>query len=151
MNGRSFSSSNLTGTTNPITLSASETAAAFLPASLFQLITDRDAVGIFFAVYDAGVLFPITNDTQRNQETNSSITSVVGSPVLAATVGPGLNFTGLVEPVRILLRLNEELEVGEQNMCEVLRCVCVELWHDLGEGYGVGAILADLSTIFTIL
>jgi len=29
--------------------------------------------------------------------------------------------------------------------------VCVELWHDLGEGYGVGAILADLSTIFTIL
>jgi len=97
------------------------------------------------------VLFPVTNDTQRNQETNSSITTVVGSPVLAATVGPGLNFVGLVEPVRILLRLNEELEVGEQNMCEVLQCVCVELWHDLGEGYGVGAILADLSTIFTIL
>jgi len=70
--------------------------------------------------------------------------------VLAATVGPGLNFVGLVEPVRILLRLNEELEVGEQNMCEVLQCVCEELWHDLGEGYGVGAILADLSTIFTI-
>ena len=112
----------MTGTTNPITLSASETAAAFLPASLFQLITDRDAVGIFFAVYDAGVLFPITNDTQRNQETNSSITTVVGSPVLAATVGPGLNFVGLAEPVRILLRLNEELDlrVGGENVCEIL-------------------------------
>ena len=73
MNGRSFSSSNLTGTANSITLSANETAAAFLPASLFDLITDRDAVGIFFAVYDSGVLFPITNDTQRNQETNHSI------------------------------------------------------------------------------
>jgi len=115
----------MTGTTNPITLSASETAAAFLPASLFQLITDRDAVGIFFAVYDAGVLFPITNDTQRNQETNSSITTVVGSPVLAATVGPGLNFVGLAEPVRILLRLNEELDlrVGGENVCEILCCV----------------------------
>ena len=32
--------------------------------------------------------------------------------MLAATVGPGLNFVGLIEPVRILLRLNEELEVG---------------------------------------
>ena len=54
------------------------------------------------------MLFPIRNAT-RNPETNSSITAVVGSPVLAATVGPGLDF---VEPVRILLRLNEELEVG---------------------------------------
>ena len=86
MNGRSFSSSNLTGTTNPITLSASETAAAFLPASLFDLITDRDAVGIFFAVYDTGVLFPIANDTETIPRTDSSITTVVGSPVLAATV-----------------------------------------------------------------
>ena len=125
MNGRSFSSSNLTGTTNPITLSASETAAAFLPASLFQLITDQDDVGIFFALYDTGVFFPITIDTQRDQETNSSITTVVGSPVLAATVGSGLNLVGLAEPVKILLRLNEELDlrVGGENVCEILCCV----------------------------
>ena len=58
------------------------------------------------------MLFPITNATQLVQRTNASITTVVGSPVLAATVGPGLNFSGLVEPVRISLRLNE-LEVSK--------------------------------------
>lgn len=89
------------------TLSPSETAAAFLPASLFESITDRNTVGIFFAVYDVGVLFPIMNATQINQETNASVTAVVGSPILAATVGPGLNFSGLEEPVSIFLRLND--------------------------------------------
>ena len=80
---------------------------------------------MFFAVYDAGVLFPIINDAEINQETNSPITTVVGSPVLAATVGPagGLVFGGLVEPVRILLRMNEELEVGGEKVCEILCCV----------------------------
>jgi len=51
------------------------------------------------------VLFPIANDT------DASITTVVGSPVLAATVGPGLSFSGLEEPVRIMLRKND-LEVS---------------------------------------
>ena len=78
-------------------------AAAFLPASLFQSITNRTSVGMVFAVYNTGVLFPITN---------ASTTTVVGSPVLGVTVGPGLNFSNLTEPVRILLRLNE-LEVSD--------------------------------------
>ena len=105
-----------------MTLSASETAAAFLPASLFQLITNRVVVGLFFAVYNTGVLFPIANDTETIAETNSSIRTVVGSPVLAATVGPGLNFVELAEPVRVLLRLNEQvdLEVGGMKMCGIL-------------------------------
>jgi len=122
VNGRSFSSSNLTGATNPITLSASENAAVFLPASLFQLITDHIDVGILFAVYNTGVLFPIENDMETIAERNSSIRTVVGSPVLAATVGPGLNFVELAEPVRVLLRLNEEvdLEVGGMKMCGIL-------------------------------
>ena len=46
--------------------------------------------------------------------------TVVGSPVLAATVGSGLNFNNLTVPVRILLRLNE-LEVNDQDVCE--RCL----------------------------
>ena len=86
-----------------------ETAAAFLPASLFQLIT-RNNVGIFYAVYDTGALFPIKNATEILQETNASVTTVVGSQVLAVAVGPGLNFNGLVDPVRILLQL-KDLEV----------------------------------------
>jgi len=76
---------------------------------------------IFFALYDTGVLFPITNNTQPIPETNSSITTVVGSPVFAATVGPGLNFVELSEPVRVLLQLNEQvdLEVGGMNTLSV--------------------------------
>ena len=53
------------------------------------------------------MFFPITNATELVEGTNTTVTTVVGSPVLAATVGPGLNFSGLVDPVRILLRLNE--------------------------------------------
>ena len=106
-NGTSFSSARQTGNAT-----LNETAAAILPASLFQLITNQDSVANFFAVYDTGVLFPITNATQLVQRTNASITTVVGSPVLAVSVGPGLNFSGLVEPVRISLRLNE-LEVSK--------------------------------------
>ena len=92
-----------------------ETAAVFLPASLFQSITNLDNIGNFFAVYDTGALFPIRNTTKINQETNASVTTVVGSPVLTATVGPRLNFSGLDEPVRILLRLNE-LEVSNREV-----------------------------------
>ena len=112
MNGRSFSSSGLTGMTITDALNENETAAAFLPASLFQLITDgRDEVGLFFALYSTAELFPITNDVQRVSGTNETITTIVASPVLGATVGPGLSFNDLAEPVRILLRLNE-VEVG---------------------------------------
>ena len=113
--GRSFSSGSGRGNTSITTLSVNETAATFLPASLFQSITNRTSVGIVFAVYDTGVLFPITNATQQFQDTNASLTTVVGSPVLGVTVGPGLNFSNLTEPVRILLRLNE-LEVSDK--CE---------------------------------
>ena len=112
--GRSFSSGGQTGNTSFSTLNESETAAVFLPPSLFQSIDT--SVGIVFAVYNTGALFPITNATQQDQGKNASITTVVGSPVLAVTIGSGLNFNNLTEPVRILLRLNE-LEVGDQDVC----------------------------------
>ena len=97
--GRSFSSDGQTGNTNIDTLGENDTAAAFLPASLFRSITDLNRIGSFFAVYNSGALFPITNAT------------VVDTPVLAATVGSRLNFSNLTDPVRVLLRLNE-LEVS---------------------------------------
>ena len=75
-----------------------------------------------FAVYSTGALFPITNATEYVQGTNASITTVVGAPILSATVGSGQNFSDLTEPVRILLRLHE-LEVGCMEMCE--ECMCV--------------------------
>ena len=107
-NGRNFSSGGRQ--TGNVTLN--ETAAVFLPDSLFQLI-NQSSVANFFAVYSTGVLFPITNATKLVQRTNASVTTVVGSPVLAVSVGPGLNFSGLVEPVRIKLQLNE-LEVSRE-------------------------------------
>ena len=113
--GRSFSSTDLTGSTNINTLNEDETAAAFLPASLFQSLTDLDNVGSFYIVYQTGALFPITNATEIDQETNASVTTVVASPVLAATVGLQLSFSELEEPVRILLRLNE-LGVSDRNV-----------------------------------
>ena len=119
--GRSFSSDGETGNTSITTLSVNTTAATYLPASLFQSIVNRTNVGVVFNVYNTGVLFPITNATEQVQGTNASITTVVGSPVLGVTVGPGLNFSNLTEPVRILLQLNE-LEVSDWNMC--VRSVC---------------------------
>ena len=102
-NGRSFSSSGQTGNSSITTLNKDETAATFLPASLFQSITKHDNIGSFYAVYNTAVLFPIA---QTDQEMNTSVTTVVGSPVLAATIGLQQNFSELTEPVRILLRLN---------------------------------------------
>ena len=133
-NGRTFLSSSGCQTRN-VTLN--ETAAVFLPASLFQLITNQSSVAIFFAVYNTGVLFPITNATKLVQRTNASVTTVVGSPVLAVSVGPGLNFSGLVEPVRIKLQLNE-LEVSREGdvheslfqfVCEFDCMLTMELMH----------------------
>ena len=63
---------------------------------------------------------------------NSSITIVVGSPVLAATVGSELSSIEMAEPVRILLQLNEELEVRDQKVSDILCCVCDDLGEECG-------------------
>ena len=52
------------------------------------------------------MLFPITNTT------NASVVTVVGSPVLGVTVGSGLSFRDLEDPVSIMLWLTE-MEVGD--------------------------------------
>ena len=113
-NGRSFSSSDQTGNSSITTLNEEETAAAFLPPSLFQSITNHGNIGSFYAVYNTGVLFPIAKTAPTDQEMNTSVITVVGSPVLAATIGLRQNFRGLTEPVRILLRLND-LGVSDRN------------------------------------
>ena len=124
--GRSFSSGGQTGSTSISTLNEDETAAVFLPPSLFQSI--GTSVGIFFAVYNTGALFPITNATRQVQGKNASITTVVGSPVLAVTVGSGLNFSNLPEPVRILLRLIE-MEVRDRDACVFNFSACFD-WQE---------------------
>jgi len=66
----------------------------------------------------------------------------VGSPVLAVTVGPRLNFSYLTEPVRILLRLNE-LEVSERNVCLNFCCLFARFdWLECDDIY-LTALLAQ--------
>ena len=88
---------------SPGVLNQQEVAAIRLPASLFQDITDnRTNVGVFFAVYSVSYLFPVQQDPANENITKRT---VVGSRILASTVGPGLDFSNLTEPVSIVLRL----------------------------------------------
>ena len=86
----------------PGQLSPQLDAAVSLPATLFEQIDDRDNIGIFFALqlHEASTLFPISGNLSSTPRKAS-----VGSHILAATVGPGINFQNLDEPVTILLRL----------------------------------------------
>ena len=81
-------------------LSSELGAAVGLPATLFERIHDRDTIGVFIALYDTPVLFPIGGKVVSN---SSSKQRIVSSQVLAATVGPGIIFQNLIEPVTILL------------------------------------------------
>ena len=77
-------------------------AAVNLPASVFQKIKNRTAIGIFFALYDTPVLFSLNRERLvHNNETN------VGSPVLSVTIGPGLNFQDLENNITIILQLSD--------------------------------------------
>lgn len=86
----------------PGQLSSQLDAVIGLPATLFEQIDDRDNIGIFFALqlHEASTLFPISGNLSSTPRKAS-----VGSHILAATVGPGINFQNLDEPVTILLRL----------------------------------------------
>ena len=75
----------------------------FLLHALFKRIDDRTNVGAFFVFYETPILFPVGGElTDRS---SLSRKNVVGSHVLAATVGPGINFLNLDEPITIVLRL----------------------------------------------
>lgn len=88
-------------------LSPSQVAAISLPASLFGSISDREDVGIFFALYDSPILFPV--DTRGSMfDSNPARQTQVGSYVLAATVGPGLDFPKLADNVTVVFRLITE-------------------------------------------
>ena len=85
-------------------------AAISLPASLFEMINDRDNVSVFFALYDTPILFPVNGGNSRSSD--GSIQTEVGSSVLAATVGPDINFLNLADPIIIVLRLQTAASEG---------------------------------------
>ena len=92
----------------PGQLPAQFDAAIGLPASLFQQINDRLIVGLFFAHYDVPTLFPVAGESDGSALPRQT---VVGSDIIAATVGPGLNLQNLIEPVVVLLRLQVAEEI----------------------------------------
>ena len=77
-------------------------AAISLPATLFQRINDRLNVGIYFAHYEIPSLFPVAGESGGSSLPRQTI---VSSDIIAATVGTGLDFENLVDPVTVLLRL----------------------------------------------
>ena len=88
----------------PGELSSQLNAAVGLPASLFQQIDNStNNIGIFFAFYESSSLFPVGGGTVNIS--NSPTTTVVGSQVIAATVGSGINFQNLREAITIVFLL----------------------------------------------
>lgn len=79
---------------------ADPVASIMLPPSLFANIS-RVNVGLFFALYRTSVLFPVRNMTGVVDGRNT----IVGSSIIAATVGPGLFFENLAEPVVVNLTI----------------------------------------------
>ena len=80
----------------PGQLSLQLDAAIGLPASLFEQIDDRDNIGVFVALYETPILFPFSRENTTSKQ------RVVGSHVLATTVGPDINFQNLDEPITIV-------------------------------------------------
>lgn len=90
----------------PGQLSPQQNAAISLPASLFGTIADRENVGVFFALYNTPILFSV--DGRNSTRARAPRRAEVGSSVIAATVGPGLNFSKLQDNVTIVFRLSKE-------------------------------------------
>ena len=87
------------GQVTPGQLSHYQDAAIILPASLFELVDDRTNVGIFLpsTMYQLSFQSIVLMNLHQNR--------LVGSHILGATVGPGINFHNLNEPVTITFRL----------------------------------------------
>jgi hypothetical protein len=93
----------------PGELPIDQTAAIRLPASLFKTITNQEDVGIFFALYNTSTLLPVNGGFSRDAPRRTE----VGSHILAAIVGPGLNFSNLMQSVTIVFELiSTESEVA---------------------------------------
>ena len=75
-----------------------------LPPSLFSNISDRDGVGVFFALYRETNLFPIR---EIESTADAVVNTTVGSFIASVTVGPGLVFRNLDPPLEINLVISE--------------------------------------------
>ena len=81
-------------------------ASISLPPELFNEVpTNRPRIGVYFALYENPVLLPVNESRAMPRE---NVITAVGTPIVAATVGPGINFGETVPldpPVTITLGL----------------------------------------------
>ena len=78
--------------------SSQEDAAITLPPSLFEKLTDRPSVGLFYGRYETPSLFPVGRNASNGRLPQ------IGSQVVAATVGQNLPLQNLLEPVAVTLK-----------------------------------------------
>ena len=96
------------------TVAVDQVASISLPSSVFDNISGRTEVGVFFALYRKSTLFPI----RAREHTTGAVAgraTIVGSSIIAATVGPGLSFSNLQSPVMINLSVPTEIH-GSVNL-----------------------------------
>ncbi len=83
-------------------------ASIALPPELFnQVPADRPVIGVYFALYENTALFP-TNLLAVVRDNVTVRETAVGTPIVGATVGRGIDFGGVVPldpPVVITLGL----------------------------------------------
>lgn len=79
-------------------------ASVSLPPSLFGRINNDDveSVGVFFALYRESTLFPVRDMVGQERTVHPTVVS----PIVASTVGPGFDFSNLLQPVEINLKTN---------------------------------------------
>ena len=71
------------------------------------MINNSPNVGVFYAVYNSSVLFPVSG----NEDTSAQRQTQVVSSVIAATVGQNMTFQDLLEPVTIVLRIKGKVRL----------------------------------------
>lgn len=104
----------------PGQLSSQQDVVIRLPPSLFQTISGRANIGVFFGRYERATLFPVG---RRMSENINSRQTQVCSQVVAATVGRNMQLHNLEQPVIVTLRL----QTKQGNVSSILTMRCTKL------------------------
>ncbi len=103
-------------------------ASILLPAELFAQIPDKEvSTGIFYALFDNPSLFPTSNSKHGEGSTKQTI---VATPVIAVTVGSGMDFVDINPPVEIMLEMKEWPNNLTVSLCALYKypmCVCLSI------------------------
>ena len=92
-----------------------------LPPSLFKRIseTDTNGTGLVFTVYRKSTLFPVGGGRASSNGSASMAAgemTVVGTDIIAASVGRGIEFESLQDPVTIILLLESQINVCTEKL-----------------------------------